>query len=323
MHLRGKRVLYLDVDKTIYTEGIKEAFERNENSVDFFTYNDFHGNRFKRKLDELTGYNRERNKRINEMFNYIKTKHYDIILIKAPFRMEHEFFQKLINYFPKTFKINYNWSSVETFNFLPYKNYFDKIYSFDINDCEKYGLNYYPLFYLPEFEKAGLYNHKKYDISFVGSCFNEGRFEFLQSFINYIRLEGLKYKFYLYSPSIKQNLKVLFTNPSMMRYIGIKFLPLNAVIKIMKNSSSMIDYPMDTQSGLTMRTFETISAGLLLITTNENIKKEPFYRPEIIKVINSDLSDLNLEWIKEFTPKWDSSFEEYSINNWINKITEY
>ena len=254
------------------------------------------------------------------MFNYIKKNLYYIILIKAPFMIEHEFFQRVIKYFPETIKINYNWSSVEQFNFLSYRNYFDKIYSFDINDCEKYGLNYYPLFYLPEFERIGLNNHKKYDISFIGSFSNEGRYEFFQSFIEYIRQEDIKHKFYLYSPYKKQNLKVLFTKPSLIRYIGSKFLPLSDVIKIMSNSTSMIDYPADIQSGLTMRTFETIAACLLLITTNENIKREPFYNPAKIKIIKSDLSDLDLECIVEFNPEWDSSFEAYLLITGLKKF---
>ncbi len=321
MMLNGKRVLYFDVNKTIYTEGIKKAFERNNASIDFITYDAFYGHGIIRRLNN-TAYQKERNRKINDMFSYIKRKKYDIILIKAPFMIEHEFFQRVVNYFPKTIKINYNWSSVEKFNFLPYKDYFDKIYSFDINDCKKYGLNYYPLFYLPEFERIGLNNHKKYDISFVGTCFNKGRYAFLKRFIECVRKENIKHKFYLYSHSKKKNLKVLFTSPTMIRYIGSKFMPLQNVIKIMEHSSSMIDYPMDIQSGLTMRTFETIAAGLLLITTNGNIKKEPFYNSQKIKIIKPDLSDLNFDCIRTFKPEWDSSFEAYSIDSWINKITE-
>lgn len=321
MDLGGKKILYFDANRTIYTEGIRKAFERNCNSVDFFSYDEFYGKRIIRRLS-LVDYNKERERKINEMFNYIKTKSYDVILIKAPFMVEHEFFHRLISYFPKTMKINYNWSSVEKFDFLPYKDYFDKIYSFDIKDCEKYGLNYYPLFYLPEFEKIGINKYKKYDISFIGTYFNQGRYEFFQNLIEHINNNKITHKFYFYSPNKKQNFKMLFTNPSTNRYISSKFLPLNSVINIMANSKSMIDYPMDSQSGLTMRTFETIAAGMLLITTNENIKREPFYNPDKIKIIKPDLSDLNFECIDKFKPKWEHSFEEYSINNWVSKIAE-
>ncbi len=326
MNLKGKRVLYFDANKTSLTEGIKKSFERNGTSIDFITYDEFndkrHGQTIRRMLNKIA-YQKERDRKINDMFSYIKNKQYDIILIKAPFMIEHEFFQRLITYFPKTIKINYNWSPVESFNFLPYKEYFDKVYSFDYYDCNRYGLNYYPLFYLPEYEKIGLNNHKKYDISFVGSLSNKGRYEFFQNFIKHLNQEGFKHKFYLYSSNIKQNIKVLFTKPSMIRYIGSKFMPLNDIMKIMEKSTSIIDCKPDFQSGLTMRTFETLAACLLLFTTNENIKREPFYNPAKIKIIKSDLSDLNLECIGEFKPEWDSSFEAYSVNNWIKKITEY
>ena len=45
MYLKGKRILYFDVNKTIYTIGIKKAFERNGAFVDFITYDEFHDKR--------------------------------------------------------------------------------------------------------------------------------------------------------------------------------------------------------------------------------------------------------------------------------------
>ncbi|SHJ12495.1 hypothetical protein SAMN05444280_11190 [Tangfeifania diversioriginum] len=323
MNLTKANILYFDANKTIYTRGIKEAFERSCNSVDFFSYDEFNRKGIIGKVDH-SSYTKERESKINEMFNYIKKRSYDIILIKAPFMIEHEFFQRLIFHFPNATKINYNWSSVEKFDFLPYKKYFDIIYSFDIKDCEKYELNYHPLFYLPEFKKIGLNHPKKFDISFIGTYFNKGRYEFFQDFIKLLNNKNkkVKHKFYFYSPNKKKNLKLLFKNPSTFKYIGSNFLPLNSVVEIMSNSVSMIDYPMDIQTGLTMRTFETIAAGLLLITTNEYIKREPFYDSERIKIIKPDLSDFDFDFIHSYIPSWDPSFEKYSIDNWIKNITD-
>lgn len=320
--MKSRSILYFDHEKTIYTRGIKKALEINGDKVDFITYDEFKGSNFYRRYNKVA-YQRERESKINDMFNFIRTKNYDLIFVKSPFSLDHKFFQRLSEYFPKTIKINYNWSSVEKYDFLPYRDYFDKVWSFDIKDCEKYGLDYYPLFYLPEFEKIGLNCRKFYDISFIGSIFSDGRSDFLHNFLEHIRKEGLRHKFYLYSPYRGYNLRLKFKKPSLIKYVGTKFLPLSKVLDIIKNSISMIDYPMDIQSGLTIRTFETIAAGLLLITTNNNIQREPFYNPDKIKIIKSDLSDFDTDCIKEYNPDWDGSFEKYSVTNWVRKITEY
>lgn len=320
--MKNRSILYFDWNKTIYTNGIKKAIESNGDKVEFITYDEFQGNNFNKRFSK-DAWQKERESKIDEMFNYIKSKKYDIILVKAPFSCDHKFFQRLAEYFPKAFKINYNWSSVETYDFLPYRDYFDKVWSFDINDCEKYGLDYYPLFYLPEFEKIGFNFNKTNDISFIGSILNVGRTDFFNSFLKQINEDGLRHKFYFFCPKRIQYLSLVIKKPSMIRYVGSKFMPLNEVLEIVKNSISMIDYPMDIQSGLTIRTFETIAAGLLLITTNSNIQREPFYNPDKIKIIKSDLSDFDPDCIKEYKPEWDEAFEKYSVNNWVRKITEY
>lgn len=320
--MKKRSILYFDCNKTLYTNGIKKAIESNGDKVDFITYDEFQGNSFNKRFSK-DAWQKERESKIDEMFKHIKSRKYDIILVKAPFSLDHKFFQRLMDYFPGTLKINYNWSSVEKFDFLPYRKYFDKVWSFDINDCEKYGLDYYPLFYLTEFEKIGLNNNKLYDISFVGSILSAGRADFLNNFLEQIKKDGVRHKFYLFCHDRVQQLRFIFKKPSLFRYTGTKFMPLNEVLEVVKNSISMIDYPMDIQSGLTIRTFETIAAGLLLVTTNSNIQREPFYNPDKIKIIKSDLSDFDPDCINEYEPQWDQSFEQYSVNNWIRKITEY
>ena len=157
--MRSRSILYFDYKKTIYTRGIEKAFVLNGDKVDFITYDEFQGSNFNRRFNKVA-YQNEKESKINDMFNHIRNNKYDIILVKSPFSLNHKFFNRLSEYFPSAYKINYNWSSVGKYDFLPYREYFDKVYSFDIKDCEKFGLDYYPLFYLPDFEKIGINSNK-------------------------------------------------------------------------------------------------------------------------------------------------------------------
>ena len=100
-----------------------------------------------------------------------------------------------------------------------------------------------------------------------------------------------------------------------------KHLSHQEILKLFSISNVIIDFPSSFQSGLTMRTFETLGAGKKLITSNKNIINEPFYNPQYINIIDPDNLYLDINFIKN-TPSTSMReiMKEYSIENYIYKL---
>ena len=75
------------------------------------------------------------------------------------------------------------------------------------------------------------------------------------------------------------------------------------------------------QTGLTMRTIETLGAKKKLITTNPHVKEYDFYRPENILIVDRYNPVITKEFLdapwKEIP---ENIYKKYSISSWLNSI---
>ena len=170
---------------------------------------------------------------------------------------------------PKTRVICYSWdsiSNIKTFPLLAVKA--DTAYTFDIADCKKYGYGYLPLFY----SDKGSHSHavaKKYKYSFIGS-YHCDRVAVLQRIFShehdaslYVKIffqSKLQFAFYyLLDPALR-------TAPK--EWLTFKPLARTTVTDVAEHSEYVIDIHNANQTGLTMRTWETLGDGHQLVTTN-------------------------------------------------------
>ena len=102
--------------------------------------------------------------------------------------------------------------------------------------------------------------------------------------------------------------------------MSFKSLSSNEIVSYYDRSNIVLDISHPGQSGLTMRTFETIGAGKKLITTNADIKNYPFYNPENIFNIWSALTP-EPEFNKSDTPGTLSIFSLSSLTLFIFTIS--
>ena len=58
----------------------------------------------------------------------------------------------------------------------------------------------------------------------------------------------------------------------------------------------------------------------MLVTTNRALADEPFFDPKRIHIIREDLSDIDLDLVKNYKPSFPDGFEKYRIDNWLNNI---
>lgn len=320
----NKKCLYFDAFINEYALSIKKSIEMQGGEVDFFPFEN---------LSLLAKLNRKisirnsdslKERYLFEILNSIKNKTYDYIFIKAPFFAPHIFFERLKTMFPNTKFINYNWSSIQMYDYRDYMKYFNRVISFDMKDAGRYSeIEYIPLFYTDEFDELrhidaedGFY--KDIDIMFIGRAQSIGRQNFVKNVEDFCGSNSLKCFFYLYYP-FRQFIKD-FVNGKRWTNVRFKFLSLKEISVFFARSKVIIDSPMTIQEGLTMRTFETLGSGKKIITTNKNILTEPFFRNDYISIIDEDNIQIDLDFIRNPSFDWNPEIENYSIHNWVKRV---
>lgn len=195
---------------------------------------------------------------------------------------------------------------------------FDKTFSFDPKDCsECNSLNFEPLFYGHQFSKSN--KEEDINVTFIGSIHSD-RLKLVLDMFDYVDNSYM----YLFSPSklfsilkcIQYSLRI-----DTLNLISHEKLNVNTVSDIFGRSRCILDINHPDQNGLTMRTFEVLSAGKKLITTNSNIKKYEFYNENQIMVIGRN--DQCHEQLSKFIStefKENESFSKYRIDNWLKRI---
>lgn len=158
---------------------------------------------------------------------------------------------------------------------------FDEVYSFEPADCKAYGLRLRPLFYsdvytsLPLEPESGF----EYDACFIGSVHQTSKFEAVKAVCDRLEARGMRVFKYFFMPSKSVEVFRKATNPT-YRSVAFRYDPLPAreVASIYTRSRAVIDSPQSGQSGLTIRTLETLGARRKLITANGDVKNYDFFR---------------------------------------------
>ncbi|MHA3787232.1 CgeB family protein [Flavobacterium hauense] len=224
-------------------------------------------------------------------------------------------FWKRINQTYKFKKILYQWDSVRNFDYRSMIPSFDSVMTFDSQDALQLNIPYLPLFYKQK-DKSEV--AEDIDFLFIG-IWHSDRIEILDKIAEYANANNLKYYFkvyypwysYLYLVHIK---KTISPSP----FLTSKPVPLEETIKYYQRAKCIIDINHPWQSGLTMRTIETIGKGKKLITTNSYITSETFYNPKMIQVIDRKEVKLDSNFFS-FNEKYND-IERLEISNWVNKL---
>ncbi len=326
--LTNKKILYIGPASFHYDQDfIKKLIDLGA-IVNFFDLKNIHPDTLLFKvLKKLKLKNAEAHK--NKFFEKtLLKKNNDYVLVRHGYQLDAAYLEKLRAANPHAKFINFHWDSIRPqYNYLHIVKYFDKIFSFDIKDCEDHSeINYLPLFYLDiygGFKKNGLHNpkEKKSDLLFIGSWRNTERYNLIKLTEKLCRQFNLRFQHYLYF-SLK-NQMYSAKNGVITKQAKSKKLSHKEILDLFATTNTIIDFPSSFQTGLTIRTFETLGAGKKLITTNKNISNEPFYNAEFINIIDMDNFTLDVDFIKN-TPvsSIDDAIKNYSIGNYIKKLLQ-
>lgn len=327
MEFRGKRVLFLSASLFGYQNEIKKALEAKGAIVDYF--DERPANTFFVKAmirinrNFLAGYIDKYHKKIIEQ---TQTNRYDFIFITKGESISSRTIHSLRKIHLQAKFVIYHWDSIaNNKNAIETLPFFDKVFSFDKLDCEKYSIEFLPLFFLEEYrEVAQCKTQRDIDLLFIGTAHSD-RYQLVQNIVAQFTKRGLKHFLYIYFPSSVLYYKMKLFNKSLLgtRKSDFKYTPISKeqIINIYKRTNVIVDIQHPRQTGLTMRTIEVIGAMRKLITTNACIKEYDFYNENNILVVDRDnpvVADSFLNSPYKQIPK--NIYEKYSIGNWINTI---
>lgn len=264
-------------------------------------------------------YSKMINKKIERGIN-ADFKNIDILFVLGFNEFDQNNFKFLSNNLNIQKKYLYLWDDVTRVKELfLYKEYFNKIYSFDKKDCQENGFIYRPTFYSKRLEKLEK-NKIKYEISFIGAYTIERNY-YLKKIINKI----FNNKFiYLYM-DFRRYLKHYFFN-SKYKVKDINFFKISKekYNLIMSQSEIVIDLLQFNQTSVTQRALDALYLNKKIITNNEYIKNYDFYNSNNILIINKNVTEKEIRNFKDkkYIEINKKIIEYYSLERWIKDIFE-
>ncbi|MGE4514260.1 hypothetical protein SAMN05421846_10162 [Chryseobacterium taeanense] len=247
--------------------------------------------------------------------------HQDQILVMNPDTFDLSTLQEIRKYTDRL--ITYLYDSLDRVPVDKEKiNLFDKIFSFDIADIQKYGFekltNY---IYMPNCRSENA--TPEMDLFYITSYDNK-RVEFIKLLtkrllelqlkfqIIVIGKKGWKHQLRNAFIKIPENLHIIFS----IKKIDHKKLP-----EYYKNSRALLDLTRENQYGLSFRVFEAMALKKKIITDNESIKSYDFYNPQNILVLNETCSNLDKSFFESPYEKVpEEIYYKYTLEHWTNKV---
>lgn len=233
--------------------------------------------------------------------------------------ISEKFLERLAIKNPNIKSTLYQWDSHEVVGFLRISKYFDKVKTFDIADSKNYDLEYLPLFYGKEYSYQANNENIKYDLVYVAS-FNNERYKTLKGVKQQCERANISYYFHLYISFI-DFIKLKFFSSVDVSYKDVKFsiLSRNEIANLNFQSRSILDIENIKQTGFTMRTFESLASGRLLITTNSYINQLTQFNGHFFALDRNHLK-LPVQLIKNYQPKQPSSISDYTLSKWLKRV---
>lgn len=191
------------------------------------------------------------------------------------------------------------WNSIEKSQLkMINEKYVDDIYTFDLNDSEKYKIKYNSQFYFNNIQYESKINN---DILFLG--LNKGRKD---------KLLDLKRTF----DNLNVRNKIILIENSKDK------IPYDKYLEYVFNSKCLLEIIKNDESkGITLRTMEALFLKKKLITNNKDIRFCDFYNKNNIFILGIDDINSLPKFIKS---KYENVEEKiisyYNFSEWLNRF---
>jgi hypothetical protein len=316
-----KKIAVIGLDQWGYNKYIARALESHGHTVQFIDY-------YKLRYKYPGMLHKTGNFLTKNLFGYnFKRAHLDIVMERFLENMEHQdvifvikgdelsakilsrlksktdrliaFFNDSVKRYPRMKKI---------------ADYFDEVYSFELEDVYNYGYHF-------------LSNYIYFDpkeFSEVKNRFNIFNISSLNQRKNYVQ------RFASYFEDVNQNHKIIVLgdrpvvdNGTCIEYIE-EPIPLNEVLRdYVAKSRVLLDIQRAGQDGLSFRIFESLGLGKKLITTNRAVTKYDFYDPINICVVDPKRIEIPESFfLTDYNPVDKKIVANYKIENWVKFLIQ-
>lgn len=196
----------------------------------------------------------------------------------------------------------------------------DDVYSFDPNDCKKYGLKFFDFYSIigntPEpkdskSERETLNNAVKKRVLYVGNARTPERLAMAHAIYKKLSSQ-CECTFYLNGVSGNDQI-----------YKGITYnhpLSYPEVVKLVKQNDTIVEIMNGSQSGNTLRGKEAICYNKQLITNNAEMIHSPYYSSNYILYYNKP-NDIDMSLLSSKTPSYNYK-GEFSPNRLLKMIID-
>lgn len=212
----------------------------------------------------------------------------------------------------------YNWDSLSNHDYRPQAPCFDRIYTFDRVDAEKYGFSYLPLFCIRSMQGLNKGRVQPHTVYMVGNIVNVKRYEAVMKFMDYCNEHGLCFRTYLViSPVVYFR---MLRQGIIPRNVYFRSIDIRRFHDMIETSSAVFDFANHQQSGYTMRTIENLCAGKKIVTNNKYVLNDFFYSPD--RVLHFDEFDYSrvAEFLNIELADPDREFEELNIQSFVRNL---
>jgi len=279
----------------------KNSFQRIQN---------FFSKLFLRRNQKKIFYNKKIKERLEAVFK--EHPHFDDILILRP-----DLIKKHLP-FTKTHGKRFIAHFWDSFSRIPDGkktiHYFDKFFSFEPKDVKKHKLLFLPNFYSPDLA-IDKNNQPQFDLSYVASY--DRRAETMEKIL--VSLAPL---------DLKTNINVLATktigsknkNEKSIRWFT-DVLPRKETIRIMNDSTVLLDIAQPKQEGLSFRIFDAMLLEKKIITTNHSVVTYDFFDPKNIFIWKSEDTIPSKDFFTTpYSPVPVEIVKRYSLQNWVHQL---
>lgn len=267
---------------------------------------------------------------LNTILEETRKRVYDLIFVINGKVLDSAFVSELRHRNPRAEAVLYLWDSIQLYpHVLRFASLFDRRYTFDSTDVRVHpDFQLLPLFFTHQYRAVGAAHSPMAEFDVVNVCTaHASRYLLMRTLIPELEAANLRIYSYLYLHPLQfayNRLRVdafAHARPGEFRF---RPLPVEGHIDVLRRSRAVLDVSHEGQSGLTMRSIETVGARRKLITTNTEVLKYPFYHPT--RVLLLDPNAANASTINDFikAPQHDileSTRELYGIDSWAQQIT--
>jgi hypothetical protein len=207
--------------------------------------------------------------------------------------------------------IAYYWDAMA---FFPRKEkimpFFNKIYSFDTEDCRKHNLELLTNFYYYEPEPVVVEN-----TLFCISHLEKRRYELFNRMGKYLKENNINFRF-----MTRQSVEKL--KSPYIEYMK-ESIAYPEMLKLLNHYAVILDIAKPNQAGLSFRIFESLGMNKKIITNNRAVMEYDFYNPNNILVI--DFENINIPkffFETPFEPIDEAIKQQYHLRSFVWRVVK-